>query len=171
MIDTMSLVGEVEEIEKVLGKYERIFGAVPKLYAEIAEQAPNLLLVLDQIECRLNYSSFTSEEKQILMLYCSLLNDSNVCISFHSEMLNLQGMSSENHELVLSGKLPKDPRLASLVKVAEGLWRNRGKLTQDDISQFENQGYDRKQIFDIIHIISLKTISNFCVNMLISFEE
>ncbi|MCH8124237.1 MAG: carboxymuconolactone decarboxylase family protein, partial [Bacteroidetes bacterium] len=67
----------------------------------------------------------------------------------------------EEIEAITAGDLPSDSRLRSLITVARRILEKRGWLSADDLAEFEAQDIDRGQIYEIVALIGIKTISNF----------
>jgi len=62
---------------------------------------------------------------------------------------------------VLERNLPEDPRYRALVSATWKLQEKAGWMEESDLAEAESSGVDRAQIFELIAIIGLKTITNY----------
>ena len=61
----------------------------------------------------------------------------------------------------MKGAFPEDRRLRSLVSATWQVLDARGWLGASDLASLEAEGVDRAQLYEIIALVGLKTISNF----------
>jgi alkylhydroperoxidase family enzyme len=73
----------------------------------------------------------------------------------------MAGVSPADIEAIQKGALPDDSRLRSVVHAAWLVLDMRGSLGQNELSGLETEGIDRAQLYEIVAIIGLKTISNY----------
>ena len=71
------------------------------------------------------------------------------------------GATHECHDRAGPGELPTDERLANLVDAIRLVMTERGWLDGEQLEMLEGRGVDRRQLYEIISIVTLKTISNY----------
>ncbi len=59
------------------------------------------------------------------------------------------------------GALPEDRRLRSLVSATWQVLDTRGWLEVSDLANLEAEGVDRSQLYEVVALVGLKTISNY----------
>jgi len=62
---------------------------------------------------------------------------------------------------VEKGSLPEDRRLRSVVSATWQVLDTRGWLGPSDLGNLEAEGIDRAQLYEIVALVGLKTISNY----------
>jgi alkylhydroperoxidase family enzyme len=64
-------------------------------------------------------------------------------------------------DLVEKGALPEDRRLRAVVSSTWQVLDARGWLSASDLTALEAEGIDRAQLYEVVALVGLKTISNF----------
>ena len=70
-------------------------------------------------------------------------------------------MAQAEIDLVEKGSLPENRRLRSLVSAAWQVLDTRGWLGASDLANLEAEGVDRAQLYEVVALVGLKTISNY----------
>lgn len=150
-----------EQGKELIRKVEKIFGFVPNMFRMLAECCPIAGRVLVSGGEILKEGSFTRRERQAVKLVISVMNGSEYCCSLSSTAGEKAGLHENEVKTILSGNIPGDNRLNGLVTAAKMIQRQRGRLTPNDLKMLQEKGVSRGDIFEIIAIISLTTLSNF----------
>jgi len=154
-------IATAPEVSKpTLEKVQKSLGFIPNLVAILAN-APTVLegyLALGRVFER---SSFSSVERQIILLAASAENNCNYCAAAHSaivkSLLTPPEVIAPAHD---SAPVP-DPKLNALVSLVRELVRERGYAKVKTIQKFISAGYKKEQVMEILLGIALKTISNY----------
>ncbi len=157
----MELRTQTSKTQEVLGKVKQTYGFVPNLYTEFATHSPTVADIYLTATKLLADASLTPKEQQAVILAVSAYNDCTYCIAAHSTVGSMVGLPKEEIEAIAAGDPPGDLRLRELITAARRILGKRGWLSADDLAEFEDQGIDRGQIYEIVALIVIKTISNF----------
>ena len=157
----MEIITQPSKTQEVLGKVKQTYGFVPNLYTEFATHSPAVADVYLAATKLMEDASLSPEEQQAVILAISTYNDCAYCKASHSTVAGMVGMPEEEIEAITAGGLPVDTRLRSLITATRRILGKRGWLNEDDLAEFEAQDIDRGQIYEIVALIGIKTISNF----------
>ena len=137
------------------------FGFVPNILRELGETAPAVLNVYLGGQEALVKSSLNTRELNVVMLAISSANDCDYCKAAHSTLLKGTGLGQQDIDAIAEGKSLSDKRLDSLARAARLIADMNGFLTSEDLAGLKKQGLGKTQIYEIIAVIGLKTISNY----------
>ena len=157
----MELITQTSKTQKVLAKVKQTYGFVPNLYTEFATHSPTVADIYLTATKLLGDASLTPKEQQAVILAVSAYNDCTYCIAAHSTVGSIVGLPREEIQAITAGDLPGDPRQRLLITAARRILGKRGWLNADDLAEFEDQGIDRGQIYELVALIGIKTISNY----------
>ncbi|TVQ85538.1 MAG: carboxymuconolactone decarboxylase family protein [Micavibrio sp.] len=155
--DQESVSAEGQEIIKgVKNKY----GFVPNLLATMVE-SPALAKAYIALSDIFDASSFTAEEKQIVLMTVSFVNGCSYCMAAHSVIAGMQEVPEEIIQALRDHKPLADRKLEALRRLTENLVENGGYPDDDKIKDFVDAGYAQQQVLEIVLGIGLKTLSNY----------
>lgn len=164
MYQTHTIETAPEESRPALQGLRQNFGLIPNLAATMAE-SPVLINGFVGAFSNFHGGSFTGGEKQVLLLTNAVTNRCAWAVAFHSTMALKEGVSREAVEGIRQGKLPADPRLATLAKTTRLLIETRGHLGSEAVAEFEAAGYSPAQLFEIIAGLAVSTMANYAGNV------
>ena len=157
----MEIITQPSKTQEVLDKVKETYGFVPNLYTEFATHSPAVADVYLTATKLIGEASLSPKEEQAVILAISYYNDCVYCKAAHGTVAGMVGMSKEEIYAITTGELPVDTRLRSLITATRRILDKRGWLSADDLAEFEAQDIDRGQIYEIVALIGIKTISNF----------
>lgn len=141
-------------MEAVLGR----IGFVPNLQAVMAHSAAALNLYATGNEL-LSSSSLTAQERSVVFLVVSRINDCGYCVAAHSVGARLPQSVIDD---IRDGRLIEGaPRLAALQYFVGQMVEHRGKVAESVVRDFIAAGYTLPQVLEIISAIALKTLTNY----------
>jgi AhpD family alkylhydroperoxidase len=144
--------------DEALTQVKSAFGFVPNLMAGIVEQNPAVAAAYLGASAGLEGGLLSATEKQVVMLAVSAFNDCHYCSAAHRTAAKGMGVAQSELELIDEKQLPSDKRLKSLVEATWDLMTARGWLGDERI---ESLGVSRPELYELIAIVGLKTISNY----------
>ena len=136
------------------------FGFVPNLIRELARSPATARVYLRGQEAMAS-ASLSAPERQVVQLAVAVYNECPYCRAAHRSGCRQAGVAQAEIELVEKGSLPEDRRLRSLVSAAWQVLDTRGWLGASDLASLEAEGVDRAQLYEVVALVGLKTISNF----------
>jgi len=146
--------------EQILSEVEEKYGFRPNLMKEFAK-APAVARVYLGAQEALQEASLTQKEQNAVMLAVANHNDCHYCKAVHSAVGRQTGLSAEEIQAILDEQELEDDRLSTLLDAARRIVRKEGWLDAGDLEELENRGVDRPQIYEIVALVGLKTISNY----------
>jgi AhpD family alkylhydroperoxidase len=97
----------------------------------------------------------------VIQLAVSVYNECDYCRAAHGLGSRMAGVAPADIEAIQKGTLPEDPRLRRLVSATWQVLDARGALIPQDLRALEAEDVDRAQLYEIVAIIGLKTVSNY----------
>lgn len=135
-------------------------GYIPNLHAVLAE-SPQLLTAYKFLHEQFQKTSFSSNELTVVWQSINFENECSYCLPAHTAIAHMMGVSESLIDDLKKGKKLSDPKLERLRLTTRALINKRGRLSKEDMYQFESAGYGTKQLLEILLGISQKTISNY----------
>jgi AhpD family alkylhydroperoxidase len=149
--------------ERANGAFEAVrakFGFVPNLIREMARSPAVAQVYLGGQEA-MAQASLSRPEQQLVQLAVAVYNECPYCRAAHRASCRAAGVAQAEIELVEKGSLPEDRRLRSLVSATWQVLDTRGWLGAFDLASLEAEGVDRAQLYEVVALVGLKTISNY----------
>ncbi len=136
------------------------FGFVPNILREMSKSPATLECYMSGYGA-LSQSSLTEAERQIVMLTVSHFNDCEYCQAAHKTVANMSKVEPETIHGILNNIDPPSGRDLALVKATRLILEKRGFVSSNELGELESTGIDRAQLYEIIAIIGIKTITNY----------
>jgi AhpD family alkylhydroperoxidase len=146
--------------EEILSSVKAKFGFVPNILAEMTKSPSAAKVYLKGQEIMAG-ATLTPKEQQVVSLVISKANKCDYCSSAHRTASKAKGVSPEDLEAIESGGTPTDERLSNVVLATRRIAEKRGWLDHDDVNELEGMGINREQLYEIVAIIGLKTMTNY----------
>ena len=158
-IPTRDQVSENNQL--LFDSLNKLLGFVPNLYAIIAysENALGKYLAFQG-----GKTSLSNKEKEAVNLVVSQLNDCRYCQAAHTVLGKMNGFTAEQTLDLRAGE-STDSKLNALVSLTKEITLNKGKVGQDSLNRFFNEGYSKASLVDLIMQISDKIAMNYLHNL------
>lgn len=134
-------------------------GMVPNLYAAMGN-SQELLTGFLTFEATLKSGEFNNKENETIALAVSQANGCNYCLSAHTMMGKMAGMTDEDTIQIRKGE-HADLKTNALATIAREMTENRGKASQDAIDAFFAVGYSKKAFAELIGMVAVRSITNY----------
>lgn len=150
---------------KLLKGIESGLGFIPNIFAVIAESEPALegFVMLNEKFAR---SSFTEEERQIILLATSTENQCIYCVAGHTAFAQRINMSKDVVNAMREYRTLDDERLNALNVLVRALVKGKGQVDQSHVKTFLEAGYTKTHFMELVLGICVKTFSNYVSNAL-----
>lgn len=153
-----------QDSQALLEKSHNNFGMIPNLHAVMAE-APALLEAYQMAHEIFQKSSFDAEELTVVWQTVNVEHECHYCVPAHTGIAHTMKVDGAITEALRNRtELPTD-KLQALHLTTLALVRNRGKLSEKEVTDFFAVGYGRQQLLEIVMGVSQKVMSNY-VNQL-----
>lgn len=144
----------------LLKQAETAFGFVPNLLGTFAEAPVTLegYMTLSQL---FDGTSFDATERQVVLLSISRYNECHYCLAAHTVIAGMQNVPRDVVDAIRDGQEIDDERLEALRRFTTIVVDKRGWVDEIDIHRFEQAGFSRQQVLEVILGVAFKTISNY----------
>lgn len=145
---------------EALSSAAKAFGFVPNLYGVMAA-APPLLEAYQTLGRLFDRTSFTTTERQIVMLATSYENGCEYCVAAHSAIAGMQQVPAAVVEALRTGQPIADPKLEALRRFTAAVTTTRARPSEADTIAFVAAGYTPAQALEVVLGVGMKTLSNY----------
>lgn len=149
-----------DESKRLLEESKQAFGMLPNLHAVMAE-SPELLEAYKFMHDCFQRTSFDNNELTVVWQTINIENDCHYCKPAHTAVAYMMKVEEAVINALNSGKPLANEKLQVLHETTLSLLRNRGRLAQEELDKFYQQGYQPKQLLEILVGIAQKTMSNY----------
>ncbi|MBO6522798.1 MAG: carboxymuconolactone decarboxylase family protein [Balneolaceae bacterium] len=147
-----------ENNQQLFDKLENMVGFVPNLYATYAH---NETALGDYLELQNRKSTLSAEEREIINLVVSEVNQCYYCLSAHTAIGKMNGFSDDQILEIRQAEINFDEKYDALATFVKSSVENRSKPSDEATHALFEVGYDEANLIDIIMVIGDKMISNF----------
>ncbi len=133
---------------------------IPNLLGVMSE-APALLKAYTTLAGIFDETSFSSTEKQIVLLTVSHLNNCTYCMAAHSTIAAMHGVSSDVIQALRDDTPIADTKLEALRRLTHEIAATRGHPSEGSQSAFLEAGYTEGQVLEVVLGVGFKTLSNY----------
>lgn len=148
--------GEVKEIYQAV---KSRWGVIPNLIQGFGT-SPVILKAYTALDSIISEGRLSEAEREIVRLVVSEVNHCSYCVAAHTQAGKAAGLSNAELVAVREGS-PSDSKHAALVSFVRQVVEKKGFVSDRQIEDFRQAGYDDEHIGEVITIIGQKTISNF----------
>ena len=157
--------------EAVYALSQESYGIVPGVVKEMAERSVSLAFLYLTGTQAMDISSLSNLEINAIELKISSLNKCESCIKGHSFLVKKAGLSEEDIQSILRNDETSQERLNTLLKASEYIYYSgSGVYPELVLDYFRDENLTEQEVFDIIGLVALKTISNYVNNYLQSVK-
>jgi uncharacterized peroxidase-related enzyme len=144
----------------ILNGVQKASGFVPNLHGVLAE-SPAALEAYSTLWGIAEKTSFTQQERKIVYLAIIYENECTYRMAGHTHLSLMAKVDNAAIAAVCEGRPIADPRLEALRQFAAKVTRNRGVVSEADVSAFKAAGYDNCAVLDVLVLAATKLISNY----------
>lgn len=136
-------------------------GMVPNLHAVMAD-SPAVLEAYKNLHGLFSTkTSFGKEEQTVIWQTINVENACHYCVPAHTAIANMQGVDNGITEALRNEQPLADAKLQALREATLAIVKNRGHLSEAEVSSFKNAGYENKHLMEIVLGYSQKIMSNY----------
>jgi len=151
-----------EQNREIFDDLKSKLGFVPNIYATYAHSENALKRYLTFANGK---TSLNNKEKEVINLVVSEINGCTYCQAAHTALGKMNGFTEEQTIELRTGEATFDSKLDALVKLAGDIAENRGKITDEVLSNFFDAGYTKENLIDVIVNVGEKATTNFLHNV------
>ena len=149
--------GEAKEtLQGVQDKY----GFIPNLFGYMAE-APYTIDAYGFLDGLLEKTDLTPAQRQIGLLTVANYHECGFCRVAHQAFSKMSGAKSQTVQAILAGTKIEDAKDRTLVETLLAIVEGRGAISEEQLNLFFDAGFSRRNVYDLILIATIKTLSNY----------
>lgn len=149
-----------DEARPVLAAAKKRMGFVTTLNGVMAE-SPELLVGYNALAEQFGRSSLSLAAKQVVTITASVENGCEYCVAAHSTMALRARVPAEVVSALRAGEPLADPALEAVRRLTRAIVARRGWVDDAEIESFLAAGHTRRQVFDVVLGVGMKTLSNY----------
>jgi len=149
-----------DEVREVLGKVKEHYQFIPNALAAMAE-SPHSVQAYLALDGLTHDNSLTDVQRHVAFLTISREYGCDYCVAAHTAFAQMGKVDGQIVQGLREGKQLEDPALDALQKFVTSMIHTGCNVNDDEISEFMSFGYTRRNILDIITMISNKLIAIF----------
>lgn len=148
--------------QAIFDNLQKAVGFVPNLYAYYAK---NETALGDYLTLQNRKTTLKAKEKEVINLVVSQFNGCNYCLSAHTQIAQMNGLTEDRILEIRTGAASFDDKLHALAKFVLSTVENKGRADEKAKEEFFAAGYTEANMIDVVIVIGDKTISNFIHNL------
>lgn len=154
LVDPAQTEGEARKVfdGPLKGKHLNIFKAMG--------HSPAVLHTYLGMAGALAKARLTEQEREAIQLAVGQANGCDYCVAAHTKIGIGAGLTAEQAKQARRGSIPGDARLDALVRFALALHEKRGSVSDADLAQVREAGYDDGQIGEAVAAYALAVFTN-----------
>jgi uncharacterized peroxidase-related enzyme len=145
---------------ELLDGVKKAWGFVPNLHRVLAE-SPAALEAYNTLWEIAEKTSFTPQERNVAYLAIIYENECTYCMAGHTNLSRMAKVDPDTITAIRNGRPLADPKLEALRQFAAKITRQRGVVSETDVSAFKAAGYDNRAVLDLLVLAATKLISNY----------
>lgn len=135
-------------------------GMIPGLHGVLAG-SPQLFEAYQTLHNLFTQSSFNKEELTVVWQTINVENECHYCVPAHTAIAGMMQVDAALSEALRNKTALPNDKLQALYDFTLKIVRNRGNVSQEDLTTFYAVGYQEQQVLEIILGVSQKVISNY----------
>lgn len=143
--------------QAIFDNLNKALGFVPNLYATYAHSDTALENYLNFANAK---TSLSVKEKEVVNLAVSQVNNCIYCLSAHTAIGKMNGLSEEETEENRKGKASEEKVQVGL-QFAQSITKNRGNVTSEEIKAFKEAGYNDSDVLEVVLNVVANTLTNY----------
>lgn len=144
----------------ILDGIQKAWGFVPNLHRLLAE-SPAALEAYAALWTIAEKTGFTPEERNVAYLAIIYENECTYCMAGHTNLSRMAKVDEAVIAAIREGRPVPDAKLEALRSFAAKLTRQRGVMSEADVSAFKAAGFDNRAVLDLLVLAATKLISNY----------
>ena len=138
----------------------KMLGSVPNLF-RLTANSPAVLEGYLGLNGALAKGSLTPQTRERIALAVAEINGCDYCLSAHAYLGKNLAKLDEAEIAANSAGGSSDPKADAAVRFAARLVRERGQITDADVSSVRMAGYGDAEIVEIVAHVALNTLTNY----------
>ncbi len=148
------------EAKQILTDVQAKYGFVPNLFAYMAE-APYTIEAYAMLNDLLAKTGLTGAQQQIALLAVSSYNNCDFCRVAHQAFGKMNQANPQTLQAIIENTTIENASDKALVDMVIAIVDSRGWVSDEQLQSFFDDGFDKRNVYDLILIVTIKTLSNY----------
>lgn len=162
-INTIEVDAATGSAKELLEAVQKKMGMVPNL-TKVMAQAPVVLETYLKGSEALSGGVLSAVEREHIALRTAELNQCQYCLSAHSALGKMQGLSEDEVLATRAGK-SEASRAQAILDFTAAVVRERGKVTDDDLAEARDGGLTEADLVEVVGHVALNLLTNYLNNV------
>jgi len=159
--DTKTIENAPDAAKNGLTEAKKAYGFIPNVYGLMANHPTLLNSYLDGNSSLSENSTLTAIEQQVAFLTISYENNCHYCMAAHTSIGQMTKVPQEVLDAIRNGETIPNEKLEALSQYAKATTLKRGRVSQEDIENFYNAGFNKEQQLEIIVMVGFKVFTTY----------
>lgn len=146
--------------KELLTGIQKNYGFLPNIFAYMAESPVTVEAYLSLSDL-VSKTSLTPAQQQVAFLAVSVENGCSFCTIAHRAGGKMKKANAQTLTALSTHEKVGDHQDAALAAFSQSVTKNRGRPSEAEVQAFLDAGFTKEQIFEVILIVAIKTISNY----------
>ena len=148
------------DAKSILTDVKAKYGFVPNLFGYMAE-APYTIDAYAYLTDLLDKTDLSAPQQQVALLAVSVYNQCDFCTVAHRAFAKMHKAKAQTITAITQGAAIEDAKDKALVDLVKAIVDQRGWLKDEQLSAFYAAGFSKRNVYDLILIVTIKTLSNY----------
>lgn len=156
--------GDADKDEALIGISKMFGGLIPNYHKVLANSAA-VINAFEKFRHSMQKTKLRAIEREIVSVEVSRRTKCHYCLSAHSTFARQMRMSPTDIRAMREGHPLSDPRQALVQHATKRLWETQGRLSVEEIADFNAKGLSNQELIEIIAVIGWFVISTLTNNL------
>lgn len=153
------------EKDQALKDISKMFGGLIPNFHKVLANSRAVVLAFEAMRRHLQKTKLRAIEREIVSVEVSRRTKCHYCMSAHSMFARQMKMSQEDILAMREGRPMSNPRHALVQRAAKRLWDTQGRLSEEEIKTFNDEGLSVPELFEVIAVIGWYVTSTLSNNL------
>tara|TARA_A100001037_G_scaffold175784_1_gene157569 strand:- start:7657 stop:8250 length:594 start_codon:yes stop_codon:yes gene_type:complete len=153
------------ERDAALQDISKMFGGLIPNFHKVLANSWAVVKAFEAMRRNLQKTELRAIEREIVSVEVSRRTKCHYCMSAHSNFAKQMKMSHADIQAMREGRPMSDPRHALVQRAAKRIWDTQGRLSEQEIKQFNDEGLSVAELFEVIAVIGWYVTSTLSNNL------
>ncbi len=156
--------GDADKDEALIG-ISKMFGGLVPNYHKVLANSVAVVKAFEEFRRSMQKTKLRAIEREIVSVEVSRRTKCHYCLSAHSTFARQMRMSPTDIRAMREGRPLSDPRQALVQHATKRLWVTQGRLSVEEIADFNAKGLSNQELIEIIAVIGWYVLSTLTNNL------
>ena len=153
------------EKDQALKDISKMFGGLIPNFHKVLANSRAVVMAFEAMRRHLQKTKLRAIEREIVSVEVSRRTKCHYCMSAHSSFAQQLKMSREDIKAMREGRPMSNPRHALVQRAAKRIWDTQGRLSEEEIKEFNDAGLSVAELFEVIAVIGWYVTSTLSNNL------